>query len=75
VVPVARGLGMGFDPPVGAPALRRTAEAEILEPGMVLALTGYVWAEGVGSVFGRDAVLIGEDGPEILTSSPHWEPR
>ncbi|MEV0362844.1 M24 family metallopeptidase [Nocardia fusca] len=74
-LPVARGLGMGFDPPVVAPALRRTAEAEILEPGMVLAVTGYVWAEGVGAVFGRDAVLIGADGPQILTSSPHWEPR
>ena len=21
------------------------------------------------------AVLIGADGPQILTSSPHWEPR
>ncbi|MFI1464887.1 M24 family metallopeptidase [Nocardia carnea] len=71
-MPVARGLGMGFDPPVVAPALRATADAEQLEPGMVLAVTGYVWAEGVGAVFGRDAVLIGDDGPQVLTSSPHW---
>ncbi|WP_280434939.1 M24 family metallopeptidase [Nocardia carnea] len=70
--PVARGLGMGFDPPVVAPALRGTADAEQLEPGMVLAVTGYVWAEGVGAVFGRDAVLIGDDGPQVLTSSPYW---
>ncbi|WP_328392592.1 M24 family metallopeptidase [Nocardia sp. NBC_00416] len=75
VLPVARGLGMGFDPPVVTPTLRRTAESELLEPGMVLAVTGYVWAEGVGAVFGRDAVLIGENGPQILTSSPHREPR
>ena len=72
-VPVARGLGMGFDPPVVTPALRGTADAEQLEPGMVLAVTGYVWAEGVGAVFGRDAVLIGDDGPQVLTSSPHWK--
>ena len=71
-MPVARGLGMGFDPPVVTPALRGTADAEQLEPGMVLAVTGYVWAEGVGAVFGRDAVLIGDDGPQVLTSSPHW---
>lgn len=74
-VPVARGLGMGFDPPVVSPALRRTAAAEVLEPGMVLAVTGYVWAEGVGAVFGRDAVLIGADGPRVLTASPRWERR
>ncbi|WP_280416256.1 M24 family metallopeptidase [Nocardia carnea] len=72
-MPVARGLGVGFDPPVVAPALRGTADAEQLEPGMVLAVTGYVWAEGVGAVFGRDAVLIGDDGPQVLTSSPYWE--
>ena len=37
---------------------------------MVLAVTGYVWEQGVGAVFGREAVLITADGPEILTSSP-----
>ena len=38
--------------------------------GMVLAVTGYVWESGVGAVFGREAVLITPDGPEVLTSSP-----
>ena len=37
-----------------------------------LAVTGYVWEQGVGAVFGREAVLITEDGPEVLTSSPFW---
>jgi Xaa-Pro dipeptidase len=37
---------------------------------MVLAVTGYVWESGVGAVFGREAVLITPDGPEVLTSSP-----
>ena len=40
---------------------------------MVLAVTGYVWQSGVGAVFRRDAVLITDDGPEVLTSSPSWQ--
>jgi Xaa-Pro aminopeptidase len=69
-MPVAHGLGLGFDPPVVTPRLRATAAEEILEPGMVLAVTGYVWQEGVGAVFGREAVLVTADGPEVLTASP-----
>ncbi|OBH73443.1 Xaa-Pro aminopeptidase [Mycobacterium intracellulare] len=73
-MPVARGLGMGFDPPVVSKHLPATAAEERLEPGMVLAVTGYVWEEGVGAVFGREAVLITADGPEVLTASPFWRP-
>jgi Xaa-Pro aminopeptidase len=71
-MPVAHGLGLGFDPPVVSPDLRVTAEAETIEEGMVLAVTGYVWEEGVGAVFGREAVLVTSDGPEVLTSSPSF---
>lgn len=73
-MPVARGLGMGFDPPVVSKHLPATAADERLEPGMVLAVTGYVWEEGVGAVFGREAVLITADGPEVLTANPFWQP-
>ncbi len=73
-MPVARGLGMGFDPPVVSKHLPATAAEERLEPGMVLAVTGYVWEEGVGAVFGREAVLITADGSEVLTASPFWQP-
>jgi Xaa-Pro dipeptidase len=69
-MPIARGLGLGFDPPVVSQHLPATAAEEQLEAGMVLAITGYVWESGVGAVFGREAVLITPDGPEILTSSP-----
>jgi Xaa-Pro dipeptidase len=69
-MPIARGLGLGFDPPVVSRHLPATAAEEHLEPGMVLAVTGYVWESGVGAVFGREAVLITPDGPEVLTSSP-----
>jgi Xaa-Pro dipeptidase len=71
-IPVAHGLGLGFDPPVISPDLPRTAADEHLDPGTVLAVTAYVWEQGVGAVFHRDAVLIGDDGPEVLTSSPAW---
>jgi Xaa-Pro aminopeptidase len=71
-MPVARGLGMGFDPPVVSQHLPRSAADERLESGMVLAVTGYVWERGVGAVFGREAVLISADGAEVLTTSPAW---
>lgn len=72
-MPVARGLGMGFDPPVISAQLPATAANDRLEPGMVLAVTGYVWEAGVGAVFGREAVLVNADGPEVLTASPMWQ--
>ena len=72
VVPVAHGLGVGFDSPVVSPQLAATAAGERLEPGMVLAVTGYVFEPGVGAVFRRDAVLITDGGADVLTSSPAW---
>lgn len=68
--PVAHGLGLGFDPPVISADLPATSAEERLEPGMVLAVTGYVWESGVGAVFQRDAVLITDGEPEVLTSIP-----
>jgi Xaa-Pro aminopeptidase len=67
-MPVAHGLGMGFDSPVVSAELARSVAATTLEAGMVLAVTGYVWQEGLGAVFTRDAVHITEDGPVVLTS-------
>jgi Xaa-Pro aminopeptidase len=72
-MPVAHGLGLGFDPPVVTPALPATAAAETLEPGMVLAVTGYVWEPGVGAVVGRQPVLITPNGHEVLSSAPFWQ--
>ena len=70
--PVAHGLGLGFDPPVVSPHLPETNASEILEPGMVLAVTSYVWTEGIGAVFGRDAVLVTDRRPEVLSTAPWW---
>jgi Xaa-Pro aminopeptidase len=69
-MPVARGLGLGFDPPVVTGGLPRTARDERIAAGMVLALTGYVWEAGTGAAFRRDTVLVTADGPELLTSAP-----
>ena len=74
-MPVAHGLGLGFDPPVVTPQLRATAAEEVLEPGMVLSVTGYVWQKGVGAVFEREAVLVTPDGPEVMTVTPSWRNR
>ncbi|SEH71594.1 Xaa-Pro aminopeptidase [Mycolicibacterium rutilum] len=71
-MPVAHGLGLGYDSPVVTPALRATVADEVLEPGMVLAVSGYVWQQGVGAVFSREAVHITAEGPDVLTSSPFW---
>jgi Xaa-Pro aminopeptidase len=71
-MPVAHGLGLGFDPPVVSPDLPATSAEAHLDPGTVLAVTGYVWAQGVGAVYHRDAVLITDDGAEVLTTSPSF---
>jgi Xaa-Pro dipeptidase len=71
-MPVSYGLGLGFDPPVVSEALSAEGEDDRLDGGMVLAITGYVWQEGVGAVFRRDTVHIAEDGTEVLTTGPAW---
>jgi Xaa-Pro aminopeptidase len=74
-MPVARGLGLGFDPPLVTHALPRTAAEQRLEPGMVLALTAFVWKEGVGAVYGQEPVVVTETGPESLSTNPFRDPR
>ena len=69
-MPVAHGLGLGFDPPVVSETLSAAGEHDRLDAGMVLAITGYVWQEGVGAIFRRDTVHITDDGAEVLTTSP-----
>jgi len=71
-MPIAHGLGLGFDPPVVTETLLAAGEHDQLEVGMVLAITGYVWQQGVGAVFRRDTVHLTEDGVDVLTTSPSW---
>ncbi|CNL77768.1 peptidase%2C M24 family protein [Mycobacterium tuberculosis] len=71
-MPIAYGLGLGFDPPVVSETLSAAGEDDRLDPGMVLAVTAYVWQECVGAVFRRDTVHVGAGGAEVLTHSPVW---
>lgn len=73
-MPVAHGLGLGFDPPVVSETLVAAGEHDVLEAGMVLAITGYVWQRGVGAVFRRDTVHITESDVDVLITSPSWSP-
>jgi Xaa-Pro aminopeptidase len=72
-VPIARGLGLGNDLPLISHALPRTSAGQKLEVGMVIALTAYVWAEGVGGIYGQEPVLVTDAGPELLSASPFRE--
>ena len=74
-MPVARGLGLGFDLPLATHALPRTAAEQHLEPGMVLALTAYVWKEGVGAYYGQEPVVVTATGSELLTTNPFRDAR
>ncbi len=71
-VPVARGLGLGFDDPIIVADLPHTASIETLDPGVVLVVTGCVSDDTLGSVVEHEAILVTRDGPEVLTSSPLW---
>jgi Xaa-Pro aminopeptidase len=69
-MPVARGLGLGFDLPLATHALRRTAAEQELEAGMVLTLSAFVWKEGVGALYGQVPLVMTATGPELLSTIP-----
>ena len=74
VAPIGRGLGLGFDDPVITRDLPETAAKERLDPGTVLVVTGCVFDDAAGSLIVHEPVLITPDGPEVLSSSPFWNP-
>lgn len=63
-VVLAHGLGLGAEPPVIGLGLGRDA---VLEEGMVLSVQSWVVEEGVGGCLQRETVVIGGDGPVVLT--------
>lgn len=69
-MPVARGLGLGYDLPLVTAALPRTAGEQVVEAGMVLALTAYIWKEGIGALYGQEPVVVTATGPELLSATP-----
>lgn len=73
-MPVARGLGLGDDLPLVTHALPRLAAEQRLEAGMVLALTTFVWQEGLGALYGQEPVVLTPAGPELLSENPFRHP-
>lgn len=73
-VPVAFGLGLGFDTPVVTRQLARTAADERFEEGMVLALSAHVTGDGDRAHVRKEVVLVTAGGPELLTTAPRWRP-
>lgn len=69
-MPVARGLGLGYDLPLVTEALPLEAADQRAEAGMVLALTAYIWKEGVGGLYGQEPVHLTTHGPELLSAEP-----
>jgi Xaa-Pro aminopeptidase len=59
------GLGLGFEPPWIGPDSR-----EVVEAGWCLALERRAAVDGLGGAQHEDDVLIGPDGPELLTRDP-----
>jgi Xaa-Pro dipeptidase len=69
-MPVARGLGLGFDLPLVTHTLPRTVAEQHLEAGMVLVVADYVWQEGVGALYGEEPIVVTPTGPEPLSTKP-----
>ena len=69
-MPVARGLGLGFDLPLVTHALPGEAAEHSVEAGMVLALTAYIWKEGVAPSTARTRSCHGERARAALVDSP-----
>jgi Xaa-Pro dipeptidase len=74
-VPVARGLGLGFDLPLVTHLLPASAGEENFEAGMVFALTAFVWKEGRGALYIQEPVYMSATGPELLCATPFHEQR
>jgi Xaa-Pro dipeptidase len=74
-MPVARGLGLGYDLPLVTAALPRTAGEQAMEAGMVLALSAFVWQHGIGAVFAQEPVVIMATGPVPLSNKPLRDAR
>jgi hypothetical protein len=42
---------------------------------MVLALSAFVWQEGIGAVYGQEPVVVTATGPDPLSSKPFHDAR
>jgi Xaa-Pro aminopeptidase len=69
-MPVARGLGHGFDLPLVSHELPGTAATQCLQPGMVLGLSAFVWQHDLGAAYVQQPVVVTDRGAEQLSTHP-----
>lgn len=62
--PIAHGLGLGAEAPVIGAGVGAGA---VLAAGSVLAVQAWVQEEGAGGFLEREVVVVGEDGPKVLS--------
>lgn len=71
---IAHGIGVGYaEGPFIAPPGKDTPDLT-LEPGMVLAVVPTIIVPGIpggGGIRLEDVIVVGEDGPEVLTRYPY----
>lgn len=65
-LPVAHGVGLGVEPPIVSAALPGAGDGR-LRTGMVLALRGWLWAEGVGGLLAASVVHLTDGGVRPLS--------
>jgi len=71
VVEIAHGVGLGSEPPLVG-ILGAEADARVrLEAGMVLGVQICARVERAGGYLGKEVVLVGDDGPVVLTRLGH----
>jgi Xaa-Pro aminopeptidase len=70
-VALAHGMGIGAEAPLIG--FGRGAGASLTE-GVVLCVQSWVTAQGTGGFFERELVLVGPEGPEVLTRGERSEP-
>lgn len=62
--PLAWGLGLGVEAPLVGDGC---GSEEQIEEGMVLAVQGWMTEEGVGGALRTDTIVVGPEGPEVIT--------
>ena len=66
--PIARSIGLGYEAPIAGTSLGADFDRRwTLEAGFVLALETFVAGPG-GGYLGGETVLVGDDGPEVLST-------
>jgi Xaa-Pro aminopeptidase len=63
-VPLVHGVGLGVEPPVIGPGI---GDEAVLTEGSVLSVTSWVAEPGVGGHLERDFVVVGAQGPTVLS--------